>query len=141
MNRKSNFCPTAVFGLLGSVLCIHTQAQTPAAANPTMYVGCATVLPQANNTLVLSSAGSCFLLGGSVTSALVGHQIQVNAVLVPQQGVQPISLQVKSVVAVKAACSQTCTLQPPGTRGLGPRDKPGREGGTPGVTSSPQPQP
>lgn len=115
------------------------QTHTAAAVKPSMYEGCVTALPQASDRLVLSSAGSCFLLSGSVNAAMAGHQVQLNAVLIPQQGMQPVSLQVKSVMGVQASCSQTCSLQPPGTRGLGPKDKPGREGGTPGLHSNPQP--
>ena len=136
---RNHYCVfVAASSLLNCVLCTHASAQT-AATKSTVYAGCATSLPQAKEMLVLATADACYLLSGSAPADIAGHQVQLSAALIPQQGMQPITLQVTSVKSVKAACSQTCILQPPGTRGLGPKDKPGREGGTPGVTSSPQP--
>ncbi len=142
MSRNLMLSFTAAAAIVGCLQPIAATAQGSAPAKPSTYAGCVTALPQASEMLVLSTPESCYLLSGAVSPAMAGHQVQLSAILIPQQGTQPITLQVKSVLGTKAACSQTCTLRPPGTRGLGPKDKPGREGGTPGVTNSPgSPQP
>ena len=105
------------------------------------YTGCLTPVSTAPDNFVLANANRCYLVADPAAAKGVGHEVVLKASLVPQQGNQPITLVLKGPVEVKAACSQTCTLHPPGTRGLGPGDKPGPEGATQGVTSSPQPQP
>ena len=105
------------------------------------YAGCLTPRAGDEHAFVLASGDRCYYITDPAAAVGAGHEIAFKAVLVPGHGAQPVSLGLKSAVDVKAACTRTCVLQPPGTRGLGPKDKPGPEGATQGITGTPQPQP
>ena len=128
----------AALGCAGAGLAQTAQNASPAV--PATYRGCMTALSATTNDYVLASGDRCYYVHDASAAKGVGHEVVLRAVLIPQQGPQPTTLALKGAVTVRAACSQACTLQPPGTRGLGPHDKPGPEGATQGLTS-PQPQP
>jgi hypothetical protein len=126
------------------------SAQPPAAAAPTPtakppapareFQGCVQPSPIDKTVLVLSTDTVCARLVGSLaTPQLTGHQIDLKGVLTPRTRDESASIRVDSVVSVGKPCSDVCSLRPPGTRGLGGGETPGKEGGTPGLTT-PQPQ-
>jgi hypothetical protein len=64
----------------------------------------------------------------------------LTGVLTPRTTSTSASIRVDSVVSVGQSCSNTCSLQPPGTRSVRMHNQheiPGSEGGTPGA---PRPQ-
>jgi hypothetical protein len=131
--------------LLASGFAAAQTAATPAPAKPIAYSGCVTQSPTDKSTLIFSAETVCARLTGKLATgdaaaALAGHQIDLKGVLTPRTGTVSASIQVDSVTTVGKACSDTCALQPPHKRGLG-GEKPGKEGGTPGATTPPPPQP
>ena len=132
-----------------ALLCVPARAQTPASAPqtstpsaPATFSGCVQKEQGSPDNLVISTSNVCARLTGKAAAAkLAGHQVDLTGVLIPRTSSVAASIQVKSVSKVAAACSETCALQPPGTRGLHPSKKgevPGSEGGTPGVAPQPK---
>jgi hypothetical protein len=119
------------------------NAPAPAAKAPAPareFQGCVQPSPTDKTVLVLSTDTACAKLTGSLaTSQLTGRQIDLKGVLTPRTHDEPASIRIDSVVSVGKPCSDVCSLRPPGTRGLGGGEIPGKEGGTPGLTT-PQPQ-
>jgi hypothetical protein len=119
-------------------------APTPPAASPSaqaLYSGCVQQSPGDKDTLVLSTDTVCAKLTGDLaTASLAGHEIDLKGVLTPRAARTPASIQIDSISHVGKSCSDVCSLRPPGTRGLG-GEKPGREGGRPGVTPTTPPAP
>jgi hypothetical protein len=114
---------------------------TPAAAAapaPAKFSGCVQPLATDKDTLVMSGDTVCAKLTGKFAAAdLMGHQVELNGVLTPRTHDTPASIEVGSVASVGKSCTDICSLKPPGTRGLGRGGQtPGKEGGTPGLTSS-----
>jgi hypothetical protein len=115
---------------------------TPAPANPERFTGCVVRSAAEKDTLILNTETACARLTGSFPAAnLAGHEVDLKGILTPRTPSTAASLHVDSVVSIGKACSDICSLQPPGTRGLGKGEKPGKEGGTPGETSTPDPAP
>jgi hypothetical protein len=116
------------------------QSTPAAAAAPAekKFSGCVQPVPTDKDTLVLSGDTVCAKLTGKFAAAdLTGHQVELNGVLTPRTPGTPASIEVGSVASVGKSCSDVCSLKPPGTRGLGKGGQmPGKEGGTPGLTSS-----
>jgi hypothetical protein len=115
------------------------STQTPAAAPAEKkFSGCVQPVPTDKDTLVLSGDTVCAKLTGKFAAAdLSGHQVELSGVLTPRTPGTPASIEVGSVASVGKSCTDVCALKPPGTRGLGKgAQTPGKEGGTPGLTSS-----
>jgi hypothetical protein len=98
------------------------------------FQGCVQLSPTDNTTLILSTETACAKLTGKVSATdLAGHQVDLKGVLTPRTRTLPASISVDTVISVGKACSDVCSLKPPGTRGLGKGgETPGKEGGTPG---------
>lgn len=110
-------------------------------AKPVAYSGCVQKAPGSSNTLVISGPAVCATLKGKLSEEkLIGHQVDLKGVLTPRTASVAASIEVESVEKVGESCSDVCSLQPPGTRGLRPQkdhEIPGTEGGTPGVVAPP----
>jgi len=120
-----------------------TPAAQPPASPPAeaKYTGCVERLATDKDVLVLSGDTVCAKLTGKFTAAdLAGHEVELKGVLTARTPGAPASISVGSVVLVGKSCSDTCSLRPPGTRGLGKGgETPGKEGGTPGLAPTPSP--
>ena len=115
------------------------QEKTVAAGRPKAetFSGCVTPSTQDRGKLVLKTEDSCSELDGKalVAGKLSGHVVTLDGVLSLAQGSDPETIAVSSVKGIGETCSETCKLQPPGSRGL-PRKKGGvvgKVGGTPGA--------
>ena len=120
-------------------------AQQPTAP-PQTLIGCVARIPNTADKYVLATGDRCLLLAGAYTAARIAdHEIIARGIVLEPDGMAPLTLNIQSVQAVKAACTRTCVLEPPGTRGIHGKERPGREGGTPGLhdpaTPPPTPQP
>lgn len=121
-------------------------AATPApakAAAPASYSGCVQKAPGSTTDLVISTPTVCARLTGDAASAdkLAGHQVDLTGLFTPRTSSTAASIQINSVNKVGAACTEVCSLRPPGTRGLhSPSNQatPGSEGGTPGAVADPK---
>jgi hypothetical protein len=115
-----------------------TSAPPPA---PATYKGCVQKAPGSDGTLIISTANACAKLTGKVSAdSLAGHEVELQGILTPRTPSAAASIQVDSVTSVGSACTNVCSLHPPGTRGLHrPQDGavPGTEGGTPGAAPPP----
>jgi hypothetical protein len=104
---------------------------TPPAAN---FAGCVQRSTVDKSTVILSGETVCAKLTGTFSSEkLLGHEVDLKGVLTERTAASPASIHVGSINSVGKSCSNTCSLQPPGTRGLRGGEKPGKEGGTPGM--------
>jgi hypothetical protein len=111
---------------------------TPPAAN---FSGCVQPAPADKTTLILSGETVCAKLTGTFSSEkLLGHEVALKGVLTERTASSSASIHVGSINSVGKSCSNTCSLQPPGTRGLRGGEKPGKEGGTPGMAPKTPPQ-
>jgi hypothetical protein len=127
----------------------HAKGQTPAApstpaAPPAQeFQGCVQASPTDKTVLVLNTEAACATLTGKFTATqLDGHQVDLKGVLTPHTRTVPASIHVDTVVSVGKACSNVCSLRPPGTRGLGKGGEiPGKQGGTPGEAPTQPPPP
>jgi len=105
----------------------------------TTYTGC--VMRTEAGEWTFCEPDNCSLLRGQdVDQKLVGHQVTLRAAVQNATSTMPRTLVVSAVISIGAACSQTCSPRPPIHRGIGGKEHPGSEGGTPGVTSRPAPQ-
>jgi len=141
---KSQMISAAFMLLLAwGLTCFATQAAgqspppdatAPAPAPVQEFQGCVQQSPADKTILILSTDTACAKLTGKLPSTdLAGHQIDLKGVLTPRTRTLPASINVDSVISVGKACSDVCSLRPPGTRGLGKGgETPGKEGGTPG---------
>lgn len=101
------------------------------------YTGC--VMKDVDGNLTFCEPDHCsVLMGEGVNDKLAGHAVTVNGSVKEAGDGQPRRITVTKVVSVNGACDQTCALYPVHHRGIGTKDKPGSEGGTPGVASKPQ---
>jgi len=130
----------------GAQASAQSAGSEPAAAKPpapATYSGCVQKAPNSTTDLVISTPPACARLTGNVSAdTLAGHQVELTGILTPRTPSAAASLRVNSVSSVGKACTDVCSLHPPGTRGLhGPVGNavPGSEGGTPGLTTTPQP--
>ncbi len=112
--------------------------QSTAAKSPSTYTGCVTPLSGVADAYVLATTDRCLLLEGKYdASRSSDHTATFKGLVTDAAGLHPDTLHVDSLTSVKEACARTCTLEPPGTRGLHGKEKPGKEGGTPGVHQDP----
>jgi hypothetical protein len=82
---------------------------------------------------------SCSVIKGEgVDAKLAGHKVTVSGTMQPETAAAAKTFVVTKVVEVGAACEERCSPRPAGHRGLGNKDKPGSEAGTPGVTAPPK---
>jgi hypothetical protein len=110
---------------------------TPTGTGPAAFSGCVMASPTEKDTLLLNADSVCATLSGKfATPNLAGHQIDLKGVLTPRDGTTPASIAIDSVDKVGKSCSEVCSPLPPRTRGLG-GERPGREGGRPGATTTP----
>jgi hypothetical protein len=119
---------------------------TPAPSTPPAsqaFQGCVQPSPTDKTTLILSAETTCAKLTGKFSATdLSGHLVDLKGVLTARTPAAPASIRVDSVTSVGKACSDVCSLHPPGTRGLGRGgETPGKEGGTPGEAPTPAPPP
>ena len=147
MNRLMHRSSSAGLGLLAcSLLPVAAQTTPPAATKPTpqTFSGCVARIPNTPDKYVLSTGDRCMLLNGKYNAAAAAdHEITATGILIDPTGFAPLTLDIQSVAAIRAACTRTCVLDPPGTRGIHGKERPGKEGGTPGLTTTPgtTPQP
>lgn len=121
--------------------CSAQTAQHPAAPVASHFSGCIQHSTSDKDTVILSGETVCAKLTGTFSSEkLLGHEVDLKGVLTERTAATPASIRVSSVTSVGKSCSNTCSLQPPGTRGLRGPEKPGKEGGTPGMAPTPHPQ-
>lgn len=82
---------------------------------------------------------SCSVIkGAGVDAKIAGHKVTVSGTMQAETADAAKTFVVTKVVEVGAACEERCSPRPAGHRGLGNKDKPGSEGGTPGVTAPPK---
>jgi hypothetical protein len=144
MTRKTYLSISACccISFIGSVAQEPPATKPPppkAAAAPANYEGCVSKLPKLDQ-YVLATADACMLLTGDVQSQKIADRLVVlHGVLLEPSGMAPLTLKIDRTVEVKNLCSQTCKLEPPGTRGVHKKKKeePGTEGGPPGVAPPP----
>lgn len=115
----------------------QTATQTPAhpAPTPSNYSGCVQRSTNDKDTLILSGETVCAKLTGNFSAdKLAGHEVDLKGVLTERTTSIPAAIRVTSITSTGKSCTNTCSLQPPGTRGLNKGgEKPGKEGGTPGA--------
>jgi hypothetical protein len=121
--------------LLASTL---ASAQSPAVSSappaPQKFQGCVLPSPNDKTVLILNTDKACATLSGNFVPAdISGHTIDLTGVLTPRTPAKPASIQVDKVLTIGKPCTEVCSLRPPGTRGLGHSETPGKEGGTPGA--------
>ncbi|MGD0796258.1 MAG: hypothetical protein ABR910_00920 [Acidobacteriaceae bacterium] len=133
--------PAAVQGAPAQAKPAPLTAAAGATAAPSAYSGCVMESATDKGTFILSADSVCARLTGKLaTSDLSGHQIEIEGVLTPRVARTPASIEIDSVHKIGKSCSEVCSLLPPGTRGLG-GERPGKEGGRPGLTPDTQPNP
>lgn len=121
-----------ILGFAALAIVIPGLAQSAAT-----YTGC--VMKDFDGNLTFCEPDHCSLLTGKgVDTKLAGHGVTLNGTVKDAVDGQPRQIVVTKIVSVNGACNQTCALYPVHHRGIGTKDKPGSEGGTPGVTSKPQ---
>lgn len=128
---------------IGSIAtqCFAQTVPHPAAPTASSFAGCVQRSATEKDTIVISGDSICAKLTGSFSSEkLIGHQIDLKGVLTERTTSTPASIRVGAITSIGKSCSSTCSLQPPGTRGLRGGEKPGREGGTPGAAPTTPPQ-
>ena len=117
--------------LLTAALQAQGQITTPSPV--TSHTGCVTATPDDTTSLVLSAPSGCSLLSGKLAKArLAGHVVVLKGTLLDATPTTPQTLLIDNVQSVGAACQETCTLEPPGHRGLHSKPKNGTQAGTPG---------
>lgn len=102
------------------------------AASDAVFKGCAMPLESNHDFLTLCEPHTCSLLRGKVENKWAGHTIKLRGALHEATSTQPRTIEVEEVLEIGEACNAACQPVIPG-RGLGPKDKPQGEGGTPGV--------
>jgi hypothetical protein len=102
------------------------------------FTGC--VMTDMDGHLTFCEPDHCSLLTGEdVGAKLSGHTVTIEGTVKDAGDGQPRRIVVTKIISIGAACNQRCALYPVHRRGIGGKDKPGSEGGTPGVTTKPQP--
>ena len=117
----------AILVILGGTV-PASRAQSESTA---VFEGCAMPLEENHNFLTLCEPHSCSLLRGNVDLKWAGHNVKIRGILHQPTSNQPRTIQVEAAVEVGKACSKSCQPSIPG-RGLNSKDKPDKEGATPG---------
>jgi len=130
------FCMCAIAPCSGQAT---PNAAPPAASN---FAGCVQRSTTDKDTVILSGESVCAKMTGSFSpEKLIGHEVDLKGVLTERTAANPAAIRVASITSIGKSCSDSCSLQPHGTRGLRSGEKPGKEGGTPGVApTNPPPQ-
>ena len=103
------------------------------------YTGC--VMKSEGGDFTFCEPAHCSLLKGEkVGERLVGHVVIVRGIVTNATDDEPRTLSVSEIVEFGKVCDQHCSLKPPGKRGVFPKEKPGSEGGTPGLVPKQTPQ-
>lgn len=109
--------------------------QTPPAAE-TVHTGC--VMMTEGGDYTFCEPETCSLLQGKELAAkLAGHKVTLRGTVQAASKDGPRTLLVSHVVKIGGACTEACSPWPPIHRGIVPKDRPGSEGGTPGVVAKP----
>ena len=112
-----------------------------AAAQSGTHTGCVKPWTDEPETLLLAEADSCSVLKGKLaTKSLAGHTVTLSGAFTDATSSAPQSITVEKISRMTEACSETCTPQPPGHRGLSKHERPGGQGGTQGRDGTPPPQ-
>lgn len=123
-----------VFGVFVFAL-LPCYAQDRNAQKPKSEIisGCVTPSTQDKGKLVVRSKDSCSELGGkqAVAGRLSGHIATLEGTLTEATSADPETFTILSVKEIGQTCTETCTLEPPGSRGL--KRKMGKLGGTAGA--------
>ena len=120
--------------------CLSQTAPHPTTPAPANFAGCVQHSATDKNILILNGETVCAKLTGTFSSEkILGHEVDLKGVLTERTTSNPASIDVRAVNSIGKTCSSTCSLRPPGTRGLG-GEKPGKEGGTPGMAPKTPPQ-
>ena len=140
-NRTAAPCVLAIAALICAAPASAQTAATTKPPAPATWSGCVQKAPGSSTALILSAPTACATLSGKLSAAaLAGHHIELKGILTPRTPSAPASIQVQSVVSIGKACTDVCSLNPPGTRGLQRPQQdaiPGSEGGTPGAVAQP----
>ncbi len=100
------------------------------------YTGC--VMKSEGGDFTFCEPDHCSLLKGEkVGERLVGHVVSLRGTVTEATNDAPRTLAVSEIVELGKVCDQHCSLKPPGHRGVFPKEKPGSEGGTPGLVPKP----
>ena len=118
--------------LLAAIACIISLSALAQAPASTTFTGCAMPLEGHPDFLTLCEPHTCSLLRGKVDTHWAGHTVILRGVLHPATSSQPRTVEVTQFTSLGAACKAVCKPSIPG-RGIGPKDKPDGEGGTPGA--------
>lgn len=106
-------------------------AAVPPPAVETSHTGC--VMATEGGDLTFCEPDHCSLLTGKdVGPKLTGHEVTVRGAVHEATNTASRTIVVSDVLSIGPACADRCRL-PPIHRGIGPREHPGSEGGTPGV--------
>lgn len=101
-------------------------------ASTEVFKGGAMPLESNHEFLTLCEPHNCSLLRGKVENRWAGHTVKLRGVLHAATSTQPRTISVEEVLEVGEACKAACQPAISG-RGIGPKDKPQGEGGTPGA--------
>lgn len=125
----------AAIGIFLALMVAGAVAQSESSGR---YTGC--VMKDMDGNITFCEPEHCSMLtGNAVGDKLAGHTVTVEGTVKEPANGQPRRIVVSKVLSVGAACNQSCALYPVHHRGIGGRDKPGSEGGTPGATAPQQP--
>ncbi len=102
-------------------------------ASNAVFEGCAMPLENNHDFLTLCEPHNCSLLRGKVEKKWSGHEVKLRGVLHAATSTQPRTIEVEEMLDIGEACKAACQPAISG-RGLGPKDRPLGEGGTPGLT-------
>jgi hypothetical protein len=125
-----------LFFLSSLALSFGYQSISAAADSTLTAEGCVMPLDVNPEFFTLCEPNACSLLTGKVNKDWTGHTVKLKAILHPPTSTQPRTLEVTEALTVGQSCNNTCKPTIPG-RGLGPKDKPQGQGGTPGAVSPP----
>jgi len=140
-HRKPSACLTALTLCLSAISSLSQTTPHPVTPAPSNFAGCVQRSTTDKDIIILSSESVCAKLTGNFApEKLVNHQVSLKGVLTERTADTPAIIRIGSVGSVGKSCSDSCSLQPPGTRGLRRGEKPGKEGGTPGIAPTIPPQ-
>lgn len=105
----------------------------------TLHSGCVMATEGGDYTFCEKDACS-FVSGKGVDAKLAGHTVTLRGKVHEATPEVARTIVVSSIVSVGGVCKEACSPRPPGHRGFGHKDKPGSEGGTPGVRPTTPPQ-
>jgi hypothetical protein len=112
----------------------QTASQTTPPPSVTHFAGCVQRSTTDKDTIILSNETLCAKLTSTFPmEKVVGHEIDLKGVLTNGTASTPAAIRVGTITSIGKSCTDTCSLLPPGRRGLKKGELPGKEGGTPGM--------